>query len=81
MEEGAGFALVEFFVVGGEGGGGGVDYYGGFDGGEDGAEGFEGGDVAFVVGDVGVAVCGCAEVEDGDVAAIGVQELADDVGA
>lgn len=81
VEEGAGFALVELCVAGGEGGGGGVDDYCGFDGGEDWAEGFEGGDVTFMVGDVGVTVGGGAEVEDGDVAAVGVEQLADDVGA
>lgn len=81
VEEGAGFALVELCVVGGEGRGGGVNDHGGFDGREDGSEGVEGGDVSFVVGDVGVAIGGGAEVEDGDVAAVGVEQLADDVGA
>ncbi len=81
VEEGAGFALVELCVAGGEGGGGGVDDDGGFDGGEDGAEGVERCNVTFMVGDVGVAIGGGAEVEDGDVAAVGVEQLADDVGA
>ena len=66
-------------VVGGEGGGGGMDNGDWADRLEYRAEGIKRRDVAVVVGDVGEAVGVCAEVEDRDGAGVGVDKLADDV--
>ena len=84
LKEVAGAIDVDFGVEGGvgvqeDGGGGGVDDDLGFYGLEDGSDSRGGGDVGVVVGDIGEPVTSCAEIEDGDGASVGREELGDDV--
>lgn len=62
VEEGAGTAGVEGFVVRSKGGGRGMDHYCRADGGKYGSKRFERGDVSVVVGYVGETIIRCAQV-------------------